>query len=177
VSYAPNLNVFANLGPNRGVPWGQNPARIPATIRDGTSNTVFFVERYGNCPADGLDPDQAGRSGLPQSVNWAWPGTLANPIVGANSNLAYWNFPYVKQSDGTWLAVGPLFQVSPTPEAGSSNPCTNLDGRGQGGHEGSMQVGMGDGSVRGVAGAMSIQTWSAVLTPNFGDLPGNDWAE
>jgi prepilin-type N-terminal cleavage/methylation domain-containing protein len=167
MSYAPNYQVFANLGPSNSLPWATNPARIPATFRDGTSNTVLYVERFGNCPADGFDGN-----GAPNSTNWAWA-----PDVNPQRNAAYWNFPYAKQSNGTWLAIGPLFQVNPTPEAGTSQPCTNQDGRGQGGHDGTMQVALGDGSVRGVAQGISIQTWSAVLTPAFGDLPGNDWGE
>ena len=40
-----------------------------------------------------------------------------------------------------------------------------------------MQVGMGDGSVRGVTASVSLPTWCAVLTPASGDLVGNDWNE
>jgi hypothetical protein len=177
MSYAPNALVFGGVGPGTGLVWASNPARIPGTFRDGTSNTVLYVEKYGNCPADGLDPDTTGRQGMLTSTNWAWPGQAPNVGGGQyECNMVHWNFPYVKQSDGTWLAVGPLFQVNPTPDV-SNFPCTQKGGQGQGAHDGAIQVAMGDGSVRGVTQAMSIQTWSAVLTPAFNDVPGPDWAE
>ncbi len=172
MSYAPNYVVFANLAFNQGAsygnqPWAVNPARIPATFRDGTSNTVLYVERYGNCPADGFQSN-----GQPNSVNWAWPGDLA-----PSRNAAYWDFPWKKDSQGNLIAYGPMFQVNPSPDVNTSQPCTSALGQGQGGHDGTMQVAMGDGSVRGVTQSISAPTWCAVLTPNFGDLPGPDWSE
>ena len=38
-----------------------------------------------------------------------------------------------------------------------------------------MMVGMCDGSVRGVSGAISWQTWTAACTPAGGETLGSDW--
>jgi hypothetical protein len=38
-----------------------------------------------------------------------------------------------------------------------------------------MQVGMADGSVRGVNSGVSGNTWWAALTPNGGETLGPDW--
>jgi prepilin-type N-terminal cleavage/methylation domain-containing protein len=141
--YAPNTQVFGS--------WTAS-ARIPATFRDGTSNTIIFVERYGWCDAD-------------QSRNAVWGiGT------DAANNSAYWNFPYTQNSNGTWTPVGPLPQIAP-----SNTQCSGQTANGP--HDGTIQVCLGDGSVRGVSQGISVATWSAALTPAFGDLLGNDWGD
>jgi Protein of unknown function (DUF1559) len=38
-----------------------------------------------------------------------------------------------------------------------------------------MQVALGDGSVRGVASGISRRSWLAVCIPNSPDVPGSDW--
>ena len=45
----------------------------------------------------------------------------------------------------------------------------------QSAHTGVMQVGMGDGSVRGVSAGVSATTWSYVQTPSDGQPLGSDW--
>jgi hypothetical protein len=47
----------------------------------------------------------------------------------------------------------------------------------QGGHDGTMQVGLGDGSVRGVNPAMSTTTWNFACTPNDGNALAADWQQ
>jgi hypothetical protein len=42
-------------------------------------------------------------------------------------------------------------------------------------HTGAMQVGIGDGSVRGVASGISPTTWVNACTPNDGNPLGSDW--
>jgi type II secretory pathway pseudopilin PulG len=51
-SYAGNFLVFGN--PNAGDGGGslQGESRFPASITDGTSNTIFFAERYQRCGED-----------------------------------------------------------------------------------------------------------------------------
>jgi prepilin-type processing-associated H-X9-DG protein len=61
-----------------------------------------------------------------------------------------------------------LFQTSP-----KVLDCDNW--RAQSGHSGGMNVGLGDGSVRFVSGSVSPATWTAVLLPRDGAVPGNDW--
>jgi len=38
-----------------------------------------------------------------------------------------------------------------------------------------MQVGLGDGSVRGVSSSVSSTTWWSAVTPNAGEVLGSDW--
>jgi hypothetical protein len=38
-----------------------------------------------------------------------------------------------------------------------------------------MQVGMADGSIRGVSSGVSGATWWAAVTPNGGETLGTDW--
>src|SRR5207249_3715725 len=49
-SYASNAQVFGLVNPANGqlLDW-QGSGRIPATFIDGTSNTIMFAERLGNC--------------------------------------------------------------------------------------------------------------------------------
>jgi prepilin-type N-terminal cleavage/methylation domain-containing protein/prepilin-type processing-associated H-X9-DG protein len=124
-------------------------AAIPRTFPDGTSNTVLFVERYASCPHD-LGYNR-------------WTGTGRDPF----NNAAYWAPVYTLKA-GVLTPAGPLPQIAP-----SATMCSSYTA--QGPHPGSMQVCMGDGSVRGVSAAVSLPTWCAVLTPASGDVVGNDW--
>ena len=48
-----------------------------------------------------------------------------------------------------------------------------LAGKGEG--QKAMQVGLADGSVRGVSPGVSGTTWWAAMTPNGGETLGPDW--
>ncbi len=61
-----------------------------------------------------------------------------------------------------------MFQDSPMPKQ-----CDNW--RAQSGHRGGMNVCLGDGSVRKVSASVSQQTWTSVLLPSDGSVPGADW--
>ena len=149
--YAANVEVFEPRG----------TTNIEAQITDGTSNTVGFAERFKNCsPA-------SGGCTLPA---WAWCTILnggdcwASPTFGAqNDNI------YQMNCSGAEFFYGSVgFQ------AGASATQCNWYVT-QGGHAGAMQVGMCDGSVRGVQQGMSVYTWNVACTPSAGDLPGSDW--
>jgi prepilin-type N-terminal cleavage/methylation domain-containing protein len=128
---------------------------------DGTSNTVAFAERYKNCsPA-------TGGCTLPA---WAWntnrnagdPWT--SPTFGA-SNDGIWQ---MNQNGAEFNYGGVAFQGGPS--AQSCNWYVT-----QGGHTGTMQVGLADGSVRSVNPGMSVKTWTAACTPSGGETLGSDW--
>jgi hypothetical protein len=38
-----------------------------------------------------------------------------------------------------------------------------------------MQVGLGDGSARGVSGSVSVTTWTNACNPRDGAVLGSDW--
>jgi len=149
-NYAANAIVFNPVG----------PGTLLTAMPDGTSNTVVLAERYRNC-----GPSSGGCT-LPA---WAW-NTIVNggdcwtsPTFGAELVNGRMNCGGAALSDGNTP-----FQVGPSP--------TQCDWYvTQGGHEGGMMVGLGDGSVRPVNQGVSVTTWRNACTPHDGAPLGNDW--
>jgi len=152
--YAANAMVFESRGTKS----------IEAQMPDGTSVTVMFAERFKNCSPDGA---HGGGCTLPA---WAW-NTLVNggdcwssPTFGGQTDgLGRLNCGGADFSSGS---VG--FQAGPSPQACNWYVT-------QGGHTGSMQVGLGDGSVRTVTNGVSVTTWRNACIPNDGNPLGSDW--
>jgi prepilin-type N-terminal cleavage/methylation domain-containing protein len=153
-NYAANVMVFEPRG----------TTNIMAQIPDGTSNTVMFAERYRNC-----SPSNAYGGGCTLPA-WAWNTQLnggdayASPTFGGNndglSNLG---------------GGGANFSYSSVGFQGGPNPQTCNWYVTQGGHTASMQVGLADGSVRGVSSGISVTTWVNACTPADGNPLGPDW--
>ncbi len=147
-SYAYNAQALP------GVEFGWNTdRRYPASITDGTSNTIFFTEKYAACVV--LWPD--------------WGASIAD-----TSN---W-LPYFPQPTGP----ASLFQVGvPNPgQLCADNYLTSgnspiLSGLASSGHTGGINVGLGDGSTRFLAVGINANTWWYALTPNGGEILGADW--
>jgi hypothetical protein len=124
----------------------------------------MFAERYRNCSPS---PAYGGGCTLPA---WAW-NTVANggdpwssPTFGAqNDGIGQMNDGGAEFNYG---GVG--FQGGP-----STQQCNWYVT--QGGHTNSMQVGLGDGSVRGVSSGVSVTTWTNACIPNDGNPLGSDW--
>jgi prepilin-type N-terminal cleavage/methylation domain-containing protein len=152
--YAANVMVFEPRGTQS----------IETQMRDGTSVTVMFAERYRNCSPDGA---HGGGCTLPA---WAW-NTMANggdpwssPTFGSKTD-GIWNM----NADGADYSSGSVaFQAGP-----SAQQCNWYVT--QGGHSGTMQIGMGDGSVRGVSNGVSVTTWRNACNPSDGGTLGSDW--
>jgi len=153
-NYAANAMVFE--------PRGTRP--IEVAMPDGTSNVVAFAERYKNCSPDGA---HGGGCTLPA---WAW-NTLRNggdcwtsPTFGGNEDGIY-----QLNCDGARFSYsGVGFQAGPSAQACNWYVT-------QGGHSGSMQVALGDGSVRGVYSSITVNTWVAACRPNDGATLGSNW--
>lgn len=143
-----------------------NPLSVyPASIPDGTSNTIFFSEQYAG----------------------AMP--LFPPATSAPSNNSLWfsDYPIFQSPPGSNTdcaktgAVGPAFLPLFTPPI--SYCLTNLLPGGWSAcmcratspHTGVVNCGMGDGSVRPVAQGISGNTWYWACTPNSGEVLGPDW--
>ncbi len=147
-SYVYNHQLFR-------VDWEDYP-RYPATIRDGTSNTIFFAEKYGQ-PCT-WDPWACSWGG---TTWWEWSPRFAHEPTGPASK----------------------FLVQPTEAFCRSNMfATSFDGSkticqqvAVSSHTGGMNVGMGDGSVRFVSAGISANTWWAAVTPKGGEVLGSDW--
>ncbi|HKB04700.1 MAG TPA: DUF1559 domain-containing protein, partial [Gemmataceae bacterium] len=130
--------------------------RIPATVPDGLSNTIFFAEMYGTCGNGGV---------LDGSSTWGSLWADANSIWRPGYNLG-------RSKGGGGLQnypASPMFQVQPH----FINTC--LPDRPQSAHEQGMNVCLGDGSVRFLRGTMDATTWARVNDPRDGQVPGGDW--
>jgi prepilin-type N-terminal cleavage/methylation domain-containing protein/prepilin-type processing-associated H-X9-DG protein len=96
-SYAGNFQVFGNAAKAPNPYPGTNPAtvgpwrgspRLPATFKDGTSSTILFAEKFGECNSP---------SGGNMWTRWDW--------------LDYWQSTFAAFSTGT----GSKFQADPQP--------------------------------------------------------------
>jgi prepilin-type N-terminal cleavage/methylation domain-containing protein len=152
-NYAANLLVFDPRG----------PGSLVTSMTDGTSNTVAFTERYKLC-----EPTSGGYTGPawalhPQFVGHAWD----TPAIGYRDTAGGpQHDPSFNGSIGGGGTIA--FQTAPAPKS-----CVWQVA--QGAHTGTMQVGMGDGSVRGVRSSISQATWMNAGNPKDGAVLGSDW--
>jgi prepilin-type N-terminal cleavage/methylation domain-containing protein len=158
-SYAANAQVFAsNFGANfvPGSGGGSGTARIPATFQDGTSNTIIFAEKYGDCGGN----TGSGTNGNNGGSLWY------------RNNFASTYGPYFNARAEAVPYPANTFQIQPLPFNDITRCLFYLPSTA---HTGGMQVGMGDGSVRNVSSGVSAGTFWAASTPAGGDLLGSDW--
>jgi prepilin-type N-terminal cleavage/methylation domain-containing protein/prepilin-type processing-associated H-X9-DG protein len=151
-SYAGNVLIFKGGGWNDTAPV-EGKARIPASIPDGTSQTIMYAEKGAACQDWGYQ--WADRVGFAEG---GWGSSY--PLPAGASGLV-----------GVGWQNGPasLFQVRP-----QKNECDVT--RTQTWHTGGMNVGLCDGSVRNLTQGMSAQTWWYACTPDQGEVLGNDWS-
>jgi prepilin-type N-terminal cleavage/methylation domain-containing protein/prepilin-type processing-associated H-X9-DG protein len=150
-SYAMNGNVFGIAYPWG---WGQGSSKFPASIVDGTSQTIFMTEKevksYGSSQ---WAPD----NGFNVWVDWG---------------------PAIASIESGSQPTGPasIFIVRPPLGCGGDTTGGCGDGnRANSPHTGGINAALGDGSVRFVSQAVSGSTWWFALTPAAGDILGNDW--
>jgi len=150
-------------GPNSNPPFmitsPEGRGSIPATFTDGTSNTIVFTEKFGMCVNLSVSPNGGGG-------NW-WARNTAPSVSGPY--FGYVSSPSPPGQLGGYTQ-SPPFQIQPLPY--TSNCDSRLPSTG---HTAVIQVGMGDGSVRGVSGGTSPNTWWSAVTPNGGEVLGSDW--
>ena len=141
-NYGANFLVFGN--PTAGSQEGNTRM---SSLTDGSSNTVFFGERYG------------WYAGTPLSCLWAnsenrWSPQICRAPGPGNSTTAGY-------------APCPKFQAQPTYQ--SANDSTS---GGQTSHPGAMIVGMGDGSGRYISANIDATVWSRLCDPRDGAVVG-----
>jgi prepilin-type N-terminal cleavage/methylation domain-containing protein len=188
-SYAMNWHVFRGGWDED---WQKGGiGRIPATIPDGTSNTIFFAERYTICGDPVLDVESPTGRGIGYVEHiWAEDGQNAGPRAetyfapnGSHPNFtcAFWvHLPGIGSQDGNsqthnWQNVPNYpwaFAVLPQ-DTPTQNQCDPL--RLQSFSAGGIMVGMGDGSVRSVSTGISAVTWGRAIDPKDGGVLGSDW--
>jgi hypothetical protein len=151
-NFAANLRVFGNdkVKYDAAVPLADTMdanARIPASIPDGTSNTIAFATKYGVCGKGG-----SRYAAPPKSDTAAFFGQ--NPAKGkaapAGATATFQDRPSAKQ-----CLCAPLMAQSYEAEG--------------------LLVALFDGSTRTVAPGVSPQTWNLALCPNDGMPLGADW--
>jgi prepilin-type N-terminal cleavage/methylation domain-containing protein len=200
-SYAPSYPVF---GSRLDSSLATTPPQAPAlsanwlppynigNIPDGASNTIFISDKYAyyggsNSTNNGPGQFTAPDGTFQQAANlWAWPAnypvslpnppgyTYTMPTSGGGSggtvqqNAAMFGYTTSGLPYGTVAYNAPQIRCPPL----------LADYRMvQGGHTGVVQVAMGDGSVRGVSGSVSQNTWQLAITP-ADNLPlGADWQD
>jgi prepilin-type N-terminal cleavage/methylation domain-containing protein len=144
-SYACNYQLFGAAN------WASqfNIGNIP----DGTSNTIMHSERFASCPYTSTNL---------YGCAWADPpaNDQVNPALGQNPL----NGPVFA------LTLGWLPQIGIVPIQ-----CNGQIQQAQSAHTAVIQCSLGDGSVRNVSGAVSVNTWTAALTPAGGEILGPDW--
>ena len=158
--YAANSQVFA---PIPGTP--QSKARL-ADITDGTSNTIFYAEKYARCASTSLSLDGGNFWAYCASKNIDLPPPMELPFKPYHASFAIAGYFMTPNRTGPESK----FQVFPTPFLGNCDPT-----RASTAHTGGMAVCLADASVRTLAPSLSGTTWWAAVTPAGGDLPGSDW--
>jgi prepilin-type N-terminal cleavage/methylation domain-containing protein len=144
-SYAANYQVFKG-GPS-----------LPTSMPDGASQTIAFAEHYAsNCQGTYYDYMMRQYLGsLTHRATFADIGDIV-PVTDGRPPLSH---PQL----GEWT-----FQVAPPLKL--CNPMIA-----QTPHSGGMLAALCDGSVRILAPGMAVETYWASVTPNGGEIMGNDW--
>jgi prepilin-type N-terminal cleavage/methylation domain-containing protein len=154
--YGANYLVFGNPAASGGDYFlVQGKSKLPASVPDGLSNTVFFGEVYGTCSLSRDPANGASAAALWADSTLPWRPIMCHNTPSKNVNPGY--------------APCLMFQVQPVP-LGGCDPS-----RAQSGHTSGMNVGLGDGSVRFVSQGVSAATWAIVCDPRDGNTPGSDW--
>jgi prepilin-type N-terminal cleavage/methylation domain-containing protein len=137
-------------------------SRFPASIQDGTSNTIFMTEVYAGATYNKSD----------QSL-WWWDYNSFQTPRNSNGDCGGLNYTGVKYV--------PL--IRPTPDFCNNNTISWTWGgaasvcmcRAVSPHTAGINVGLGDGSVRFVSQSISGVTFVAATTPSGGETLGSDW--
>jgi prepilin-type N-terminal cleavage/methylation domain-containing protein len=137
--------------------------RLGSSFPDGTSNTIFWVEKYAQC-----GPVPVPGNGNPFSFSTQWADRFAvysAPYVGfyPNPNNGKPPIPVNYGTQG-------MFLVQPNPwQSKCTAPVAST------GHPAGILVGLGDASVRACSAAMSPNTWWMAMVIDDGNPLPEDW--
>ncbi len=123
-------------------------ARFPASLSDGTMNTIVWIEKLGQC----------GSSATTTTSSTVWPAYM----VGTN-------FPTVGVVSPTYSPPNAYYQIT-----ANQNTCATFANASTG-HTGAILAGMGDGSVKMIAQGTSQYTYNLMLIPNDGYPMSSDF--
>jgi prepilin-type N-terminal cleavage/methylation domain-containing protein len=145
------------------------------TIPDGTSGTILAAEGYGYCyggsPRYGYWAGYLYDGyGYTYSYTYNYTGSYYVSRGYTTQTYTYsYSYSYTPKFS---LVAGKTFQVRPAP---NKYPYECDGALPQSLSSGSIQTLMGDGSVKGIGQGVSAITWTALVTPDKGDIAGNDW--
>ena len=190
-SYAPNAQVFGQTRANGSMNTsevvyqncGSGSTKLPS-IADGTSNTLFVVEKpmiTGDAVVEwnqgGANPGITLRTNANDGAN-TWGHTNIAPegfaFFGTNCNdpSVTWDDEYGQTSTtNCQFASGQFFQKPSQNRPPEERDWRNIYPLGSGG---GINCLMGDGSVRSITNQVSAQSWSAAVTPKSGDITNLD---
>jgi prepilin-type N-terminal cleavage/methylation domain-containing protein len=135
--------------------FGTGGANLKSSFTDGTTNTIMILERYA--VANSISHTYSDTTG--SATTAATSGAAATPTAYRNA-LASLAVPATS-------TTAP-FQIKPAATAAT-------DYQAQGHSSGTILVGLGDGSVKGVNSSLSVATWSQAMDPKDGTVMGSDW--
>jgi prepilin-type N-terminal cleavage/methylation domain-containing protein/prepilin-type processing-associated H-X9-DG protein len=137
-------------------------SKYPASIQDGTSNTIFLTDTYAGAQ---------GNWQFDQTLYW-WDYNSFETPPNSNGDCGGLNYY------GTAFTplVRPTLSYCQQTITWTWGCCASVCMcRATSPHPGGTNVAFGDGSVRLINQAVSGTTWFALCTPSGGDLPGNDY--
>jgi prepilin-type N-terminal cleavage/methylation domain-containing protein/prepilin-type processing-associated H-X9-DG protein len=137
-----------------------NP-KLPESVPDGVSNTIFFTEKPPICSAVGGNL-WAAAPFFPTTPQSNYAGTVGYNAFGTTAATQY-VITSGFQTITPGVTCNPVMAGTP--------------------HDSGINVCMGDGSVRSVSASVSTTTWAALMTPypvqalgqTRSDVPGSDW--
>jgi hypothetical protein len=188
-SYAPNALVFGNGTVTSVSPLTAQAssisggARFPASLPDGTSNTILNIEMLAVCGSAGANTYWMYTDGN------TWYNSTFSTAKGATNTLTQYP-PFVASYGLPSGGSAPMPSLDPAPGLGTTpggltgaafqaglntNTCANFIGEATSGHTAATILGMGDGSVRNLSQGVSQTTYQLALIPNDGMPMPSDW--
>ena len=143
------------------------------TISDGTSNTVLVAEGYALCTGSETTGAPGSDYKVVSGYRYSYLNQTNNTVYTQSTIYKYtagytydYSYSYSYYIPRFGLVAGKTYQPRPVPG--------KCDGTVPQSFAGSLQVLLGDGSVRGVSPNVAPPTWNAALTPTGGE-PLADW--
>jgi type II secretory pathway pseudopilin PulG len=156
-SYGANAQVFGQTTAT-GQLTNWDGGRKIETITDGSSNTILFADKYGACTNPNAPNTNSTAGGSLWGVAWApwWPVFQCDQTGGGTAYI------------GNQATA--MFQLQPNPWTTVCDPY-----RASSPHSATLQVTLGDGSLRGLSSGVSINTWWLACYPSDGFPMPSDW--